>query len=194
MGFLPIVVDIMVTELNFPTPVHFSSLIPRMSMFILAISCLTSSNLPWLMDLTFQVPIQHCSLQHWILLSSSGISTTEHPICFGPVASFVLGLLVIFLHSSPVAYWTPSDPGTHLSVSYLFGLLYSSWGSYGKNTGVVCNSLLQQIKFCQNSLLWLVRLGWPCMAWLIGSLSYSSLFSTTRPWSMKGIHVYAMLC
>jgi len=30
-----------------PLPVHFSSLIPRMSTFTLAISCLTTSNLPW---------------------------------------------------------------------------------------------------------------------------------------------------
>ena len=46
-GFLPAVVDIMVIyELNSSFPVHFSSLIPRMLMFTLAISCLTTSNLP----------------------------------------------------------------------------------------------------------------------------------------------------
>ena len=39
-------------------------------MFTLAISCLTTSNLPWFMDLTFQVPMQYFSLQHWILLLS----------------------------------------------------------------------------------------------------------------------------
>ena len=32
-----------------------------MSMFTLAIPCLTTSNLPWFMDLTFQVPMQYCS-------------------------------------------------------------------------------------------------------------------------------------
>ena len=37
-------------------------------MFTLAISCLTTSNLPWFMDLTFQVPMQCCSLQHRTLL------------------------------------------------------------------------------------------------------------------------------
>ena len=36
------------SELNSPIPVHFSSLISNMSMFPLAISCLTTSNLPWL--------------------------------------------------------------------------------------------------------------------------------------------------
>ena len=34
------------SELNSPIPVHFRSLIPKMSMFTLAISCLTTSNLP----------------------------------------------------------------------------------------------------------------------------------------------------
>ena len=52
-------------ELNSPIPVHFSSLIPRMLTFSLAISCLTTSNLPWFMDLTFQVPMQYCSFQHY---------------------------------------------------------------------------------------------------------------------------------
>ena len=32
-----------------------------MSMFTLDISCLTTSNLPWFMDLTFQLPMQYCS-------------------------------------------------------------------------------------------------------------------------------------
>ena len=43
-GFLPAVVD-RSSELNSPIPVHFSSLIPRMSTFTLASSCLTTSNL-----------------------------------------------------------------------------------------------------------------------------------------------------
>ena len=42
-----------------------------MLMFTLAISCLTTSNLPWFMDLTYQVPMQYCPLQHWILLLPS---------------------------------------------------------------------------------------------------------------------------
>ena len=39
-------------------------------MFTLVISCLTTSNLPWLMDLIFQVPMQYCSLKHRTLLLS----------------------------------------------------------------------------------------------------------------------------
>ena len=52
----------------------------------LAISCLTASNLPWFMDLTFQVPMHHCSLQHQILLSTLHIHNWESfplwPSCF----------------------------------------------------------------------------------------------------------------
>ena len=65
-------------ELNAPIPVHFSSLIPSRSTFTLAISCLTTSNLPWFMDLTFQVPMQYCSLKHWTLLLSPITSTTGY--------------------------------------------------------------------------------------------------------------------
>ena len=39
-----------------------------MSMFTLGTSYLTTSNLPWFMDLIFQVPMQYCSSQHWTLL------------------------------------------------------------------------------------------------------------------------------
>ena len=49
----------------------------------------TTSNLPWFMDLTFQVPMQHCSLQHQIYLSPD-ISTAEYRFCFSPVTTFLL--------------------------------------------------------------------------------------------------------
>ena len=72
-------------------------------------SCLTTSNLPWFMDLTFQVPMQYCSLQHWTLLLSPVTSTTGCCFCFGSIPSFFLEL---FLYWSPVAYWAPTDPGS----------------------------------------------------------------------------------
>ena len=58
------------------------------------------------MDLTFQVPMQYCSLQHWTLLLSPVTSTTGHWFCFGSVSSFFLEL---FLHWFPVAYGAPTD-------------------------------------------------------------------------------------
>ena len=57
-----------------------------MLMFTLAISCLTTSNLPWFMDLTFQVPMQYCSLQHWTLLPSPVTSTPGCCFCFGSIS------------------------------------------------------------------------------------------------------------
>ena len=52
-----------------------------------------------------------------------------------------------------------------------FAFLYFSWGSQGKNTEVVCHSLLQWTTFCENSPPQPVHLGWPYTAWLIVSLS-----------------------
>ena len=103
-GFLSRLLDIMVLWV----PVHFSSLIPKMSIFTLAICCLTTSNLPWFMDLTFQVPMQYCSLKHHTLLPSPVTSTTGY-FCFGSVSSFFLEL---FVHWSPVAYWAPTTLGS----------------------------------------------------------------------------------
>ena len=91
-----------------------------MSIFPLAISCLTTSNLPWFMDLTFQVPRQYGCLQHQTLLSSPVTSTTWHCFFFGSVSSFFLEL---FLHWSPVAYWTPTDLGSS-SFSVLYFCLF----------------------------------------------------------------------
>ena len=138
-----------------------------MSTFTLAISCLTTSSLPWFMDLTFQVPMQYCSLQHRTLLLSPVTSTTGCCFCFSSIPSFFLEL---FLHWSPVAYWAPNEClwtwGVPLLVSYHFAFSYCSWGSQGKNTEVVCYSLLQWTTFCQTSPPWPAHLGWPHMAWL----------------------------
>ena len=133
-----------------------------MSPFTLAISCLTTSNLPWFMDITFQVPMQYCSLQHRTLLLSPVTSTTGCCFCFGSIHSFFLEL---FLHRSPIAYWAPLTWGVHLSVSYLFAFSYCSWGSQCKNTEVVYQSLLQWITSCQTSPLWPIHLGRLHMAW-----------------------------
>ena len=120
-------------------------------MSTLSISCLTTSNLPWFMDLTFQVPIQYCFLQHRTLLPSPVTSTTGFYFCFGSFSSFFLEL---FLHWSPLAFWAPTDLGSS-SFSFLtFCLFILFMGSQGKNSEVVCHSLLQWTTFCQNSPPW----------------------------------------
>ena len=139
-----------------------------MLMFALTISCLITFNLPWFMDLTFQVPMQYCSLQHQTLLPSPVTSTTGWCFCFGSVSSFFLEL---FLHWSPVACRAPTDLGSSSFRDLSFCLSYFSWGSQGKNTEVACHSLLQWTMSCQNSPRWPVHLGWPYKAWLLDSLS-----------------------
>ena len=119
-----------------------------MSMFILAIFCLTTSNLPWFMDLTLQVPMQCCSLQHQTLLPSPVISTTGHWFCFGSVSLFFLEL---FFLSSPVAYWTSTELGNS-SFSVLSFCLFI---------------LFMKRKF-SNFVLW--RLHWSCLSPTLDSL------------------------
>ena len=145
-----------------------------MSMFHLAISCLTMSNLRWFMDLTFQVPMLYCSLQHQTLLWPPDTCTTDHCFCFGPVSSFFLELLVIALCSFPVAYWTPS---------YLFAFSYRSWFSQQEYwSGLRFPPPVAT--FCQCPL-WPVCLEWPCTEWPIASLNYASPFASTRMWSLR---------
>ena len=135
-----------------------------MPTFTLAISCLSTSNLPWFMDLTFQVPMQYCSLQHRTLLLSPVItSTTGCCFCFGSISSFFLEL---FLHWSPVAYWAPTHLGSSsFSVlSFCLFILFMGFSRY--EFEVVCHSLVQWTTFCHNSPPWPARIGWPYMAWL----------------------------
>ena len=93
--FLPTV------ELNSSIPVPYSSSIPKLWMFSLAISCLTTSNLPWFVDLTVPVPMQYCSLQHWTLPPLPVTYTTGHCFCFDSASSYFLEL-----------YWVPTDLGS----------------------------------------------------------------------------------
>ena len=120
------------------------------------------------MDLTFQIPIQYCSLQHRTLLPSPVTSTTGCCFCFGSFSSFFLEL---FVHWSPIVCWAPTDLG-HSSFCVLsFCLLCCLWGSQGKNAKVDCHSLLQWTTCCQTSPPWPIHLGRPYTAWLIVSLS-----------------------
>ena len=95
-----------------------------MLMATLPISCLTTSNLSWFMDLTFQVRMQYCSLQHWTLLPSPVTSTTGCCFCFGSVSSFFLEL---FLHWSPVVYWAPTSLGSSSFSVLSFCLFMGFW-------------------------------------------------------------------
>ena len=105
-----------------------------------------------LFNMLARLVMQYCSLQHRTLLLSPVTSTAGYTFCFGSIPSFFLEL---FLHWSPVAYWAAW--GVSLSVSYHFAFSYCSRGSQGKNTEVVCHSLLQWTTFCQISPPWLAQ-------------------------------------
>ena len=78
-----------------------------MLMFILAIPCLTISNLPWFMDLTFQVPLQYCPLQHQTLLPSP-VTSTAGCWFFLWLCLFILSGVIspMISHSILGAYWS----------------------------------------------------------------------------------------
>ena len=99
--------------------------------------------------------------------------TTRHIRQLGIISALAqpLHTFWIFLCSSPVAYWTPTNVGSSsFSVMY-FCLFILFMVSQGKNAKVACYSLLQWIMFCQNCLPWPIRLWWSYMAWLIISLN-----------------------
>ena len=106
--------------------------------------------------------MQYCSLQHRTLLLSPVTSTTGYCSCFGSIPSFFLEL---FLHWSPVAYWAPTHLGSSSFNVLSFCLFILFMGFQGKNTEVVCHSLLQWTTFCQTSPPWPACLGWLHMAW-----------------------------
>ena len=117
--------------------------------FTLAISYLTTSNLPCFMDLDSRFL---CN----IALYSIGLYFyhQSHP------QLGVVFVLAASLHS----FWSYFSTdlqyhighlltwGVPLSVSCLFAFSYCSWGSQGKNTEVACHSLLQWTTALSNSV------------------------------------------
>ena len=94
---------------------------------------------------------------------------------------FILSGFISSLFSSSILGNLPTW-GVDISVSYLFAFSYCSCGSQGKNTEVICHSLLQWTTSCQNSPPWPIHLGWPYMAWLIVSLNKTRLWSMWSVW------------
>ena len=78
----------------------------------LAISCLTTSNLPWFMDLTFQVPMQYCSSQ-----TLNFISITSH---IHNWALFLLWLLLFILSGVISPLISSSILGTYWPGEFIF--------------------------------------------------------------------------
>ena len=92
-----------------------------MSTFTLAISCLTNSNFPWFMELTFQGPMQYCYLQHLTLLSPPDTSTAERHFQFDSL--FIpFGVISPWFSSSILGtYW----PGEFIFQCHIFLPFYT---------------------------------------------------------------------
>ena len=157
-------------------------------MFNLAISYLIMSNLPWFMDLTFHVPMQCYSFQHWTLLLPPDTSTTEHHFHFGPAASSFLELLVIALQASPGIYWTPSDlavggcVSSFSVISFCLFILPLGFSRQEYWSGLPFPSPVDHIL---SELFTMTRPSWVALHSL--THSYASAFTTTKLWSIKGI-------
>ena len=150
-------------------------------MFTLVISCLTIFNLPWFMDLTFQVPMQYCSLQHRTLLLSPVTSTTGCCFCFAPSLHSFWSL---FLHWSPVACWAPTDlwSSSFSVLSFCLFLLFMGfsrqeyWSGNYTNLLNVKTNILSWAKY-HLVIIWqrdvppifpikaLLSWGWPWRSW-----------------------------
>ena len=60
------------------------------------------------MDLTFQVPMQYCSLQHWTLIPSPVTSTIGWCFLFGSVSSFS-GVISLLISHSILGSYRPRE-------------------------------------------------------------------------------------
>ena len=142
-------------------------------MFNLSIFCFTISNLPWFTDLTFQVSMHYCSLQHQTLLSTPDTSTTKHHFRFGPSTSFFLELFIVALHSSPITYWTCSN---------LRGSSSSIFSPFHTVHGILQARIQEWFAISSFSGPHFVRT-LHCDMSILGGPTHASPFTTTMLWS-----------
>ena len=144
-----------------------------MSMFTLSICHLTTCNLSWFMSLPLQVLMQYrfYSIRLYFHYQSHPqlgiVFALALLFCFGSISSFFLEL---FLHWSPVAYWTPTDLGSSsFSVlSFCLFILFMGFSRQECWSGLPFHSPVAT--FCQTSPPGPVCFAWPYIAWLIVSL------------------------
>ena len=85
--------------------------------------------------------------------------------------------------TSPIAYWTPSNPGSSSSLVISWCLFKLFMGFLGKNIDVVAIPSSSGPYFVTNLHCDLpICLGWACTAWFIASLHYTSPFAMTNLW------------
>ena len=128
--------------------------------------------------LTFQVPMQYCSLQHQTLLPSPVTSTIGHCFRFGSIPSF---FLVLFLHSSPVVYWAPTDLGSSSFsvISFCLFILFMGFSRQEYWSGLPLPSPVDHVLWDLSMMTHLCRVALHIMA--------HSFTELDRLWSMWSV-------
>ena len=136
-------------------------------------------NLTWFMDLTFQVPMQYCCLQHQTL-------TTRHIHSWALFllwpSNFILsGAICNTPYAPPSSILKTYHPGELIFWFHFFLPFHTAHGVFVTRIMEWCaiSSSLGPF-FFQNSSQWPVFLRWLCRIWLIASISFASLLMMTR--------------
>ena len=115
------------------------------------------------------------------LLSSPVISTTEHHLCFGLTILFFLELLAVCPLALPRSILDTLWPEKlicwcHIFVCCFIQFTKFSWLRHwsGLPFPPPVDQVLSQLS------VWPIQLGWPYMAWLIASLSYTRLLHQNK--------------
>ena len=126
-----------------------------------------------------------CTLSWWCYLT---IPSFAIPFSFNPSQhQYLYQLVSILQHVAKVLELQLQPTVLPMNIQSWFPLgLTGLISLQSKNIGLGSHFLLLWTTFYQVTLLWLVRLEWPCMAWLIASLSYTNPFTMIRMWSMNG--------
>ena len=117
-------------------------------------------------------------------------TASKLPSITSPIHNWVLFLVWLhpFILSGVISPLISSSilvtyrPGEFIFQCPIFLRFHSVHGVLKENTEVVCHSSLQWTTFCHSSSPWPIRLGWPQMAWLIVSLSWTRLWSMWSDW------------
>ena len=159
-----------------------------MLIFTLAISCSIMSNLPWFVNLIFQVPLQYCSFQLWTTLLPPDISTTECNFHFGPATSFFLELLVNCPPLFPSSILDTFQPGRGSSFGVICLSLFILFMGFSRQEYWSGLPFPPPVDHIVSELCTLTCPSWvACTVWLIAPLSYSSPCTTKKLCSVKGI-------
>ena len=133
-----------------------------MSTFTLSITCLTTSNLPWFMDLTFQIPMQYCYLQHRTLLLSRHIHNWVLFLLWLP--PFILSEVIFALISSSILGTYRLGESSFSILSFCLFILFMGFSRQEYWSGLPFLSLVDHILSDLSTMT--ARLGWPHTAWL----------------------------